>query len=399
MKNFKPAPAAIRPDRKWDVVDSKENERPSPVTDSKRGSTIAVPLDDHPSEIAARANAYGRISMRGKISKEAQRIGGSFEDLIQDESFNALVDCYVNNELIERGVSDIKDAEYPVVGSARSLMLWRIRVEGLKQSKFLFNKEISETFKTFIPADHREILEKIVDDARKGNLKEAYKSLEEILPIVEFGRGFKISVMSHGKKPGKASSLVEILTPELTVNMIPPSLRKKKRKPDFFGPVINPPRLLPLSGDGMGFAIKKNVKESGASILIDCSGSMHVSARRVATMLTKMPTSTIMVYGPTGSTPYYLIVVGKNGKMLEPDSDLWDLIGYDNIVDAEGLKWLSNQPEPRFWITDFGVDDYQVCRSLVKKYKVRVLLQNLGSEEKVVQAIDRIKSLDKGDLV
>ena len=111
-------------------------------------------------------------------------------------------------------------------------------------------------------------------------------------------------------------------------------------------------RIERLPVDGMVF----DRKRPGGSVVIDQSGSMHLSYDAVAAAIETFPALTIARYSGRGGTGT-LCVLAEHGQL----GALGDCTaGRGNDVDIEALSWLAKQPEPRVWVSDG-----QVCGGLV----------------------------------
>lgn len=85
------------------------------------------------------------------------------------------------------------------------------------------------------------------------------------------------------------------------------------------------------------------------TVLIDCSGSMHLSARDVQEMVHNAPAITVGLYAGDCSRGT-LRIVARRG-CISPDLDDYDLPN-GNCVDGPALEWLGTQEGPRIWVSD-----------------------------------------------
>lgn len=125
---------------------------------------------------------------------------------------------------------------------------------------------------------------------------------------------------------------------------------RNKRRPGTRGRRLH--RIGRLYTDGYVFADRPPVKGGGA-ILIDTSGSMSLTPNEVLMLCVAYPGGVIASYSSQGHHGY-LRIIAKNGKRV-PDDQL-ATPGPGNGIDGPALDWLAQQPGPRFWISDAGVE-------------------------------------------
>lgn len=107
-----------------------------------------------------------------------------------------------------------------------------------------------------------------------------------------------------------------------------------------------------------------------ASVLIDASGSMSLSAAQIKSIVKAAPASVIAAYAGAG-TRGPLRILAERGLMTETPKDYKFPVG--NIVDVPALEWLATQPEPRYWISDGGVtgnDDQSIEAVEVRAWEI-----------------------------
>jgi hypothetical protein len=115
------------------------------------------------------------------------------------------------------------------------------------------------------------------------------------------------------------------------------------------GAVLSAPYRMPI--DGRVFLRKK--KAMGGTVLVDTSGSMHLSETDLQTILRAAPAATIAIYSGRAKTGT-LTVVGDKGRLVNNEhlTRLRQEAGRGNVVDGPALEWLSQQPQPRIWVSD-----------------------------------------------
>jgi hypothetical protein len=120
----------------------------------------------------------------------------------------------------------------------------------------------------------------------------------------------------------------------------------------------------------------KIVKEGGASVLIDTSGSMRLSIEDIAEIVQTLPGAIIATYCGDFATGD-LRVVARNGMWVD-DHNLSASMG-GNAIDGPALIWLSKQKGPRFWVSDgqvFGkrgadtIDLHAEVRGICLKHRI-----------------------------
>lgn len=135
-----------------------------------------------------------------------------------------------------------------------------------------------------------------------------------------------------------------ITTPPLP-RRLPPKRTGRKHRPTDSGAV--PVGMHRLKIDGRVFTRKQ--RYMGGVVLVDQSGSMHMTAAQVAELIVTAPG--IEVWGYAGKSEYgELRRLAKNGRWVA-DADLKINMG-GNTVDYPALEYISKLPEPRIWVSD-----------------------------------------------
>jgi len=107
-----------------------------------------------------------------------------------------------------------------------------------------------------------------------------------------------------------------------------------------------------LVSDQRVFSRRRKKKAFQGTVLIDCSGSMSLSASEVDEILRRWPAVTVATYCGSGEHGELWIVASKGKRATK--RDLHPNLG-GNVVDGPCLDWLSKQKMPRVWISDGGV--------------------------------------------
>jgi hypothetical protein len=97
---------------------------------------------------------------------------------------------------------------------------------------------------------------------------------------------------------------------------------------------------------------RRKVRQSGASVLIDGSGSMSWEDGQIEDVLEVCPASVVGLY-EADSYRGTLHVLAERGQHT---AELPHMRG-SNCVDGPALEWLARQPEPRYWVSDGGVTE------------------------------------------
>ena len=108
-----------------------------------------------------------------------------------------------------------------------------------------------------------------------------------------------------------------------------------------------------LLTDGRAFRRTVHPKVKGGTVLIDASGSMHISSADIRAILDAAPAATVAMY--SGDTTIGTIsIVAQRGRMATDDTinERRNEVGQGNIIDGPALDWLAKQAEPRIWICD-----------------------------------------------
>lgn len=96
-------------------------------------------------------------------------------------------------------------------------------------------------------------------------------------------------------------------------------------------------------------------RKGGGAILIDCSGSMHLSNSDIDRILDECPAGIIATYAgdrrADGGELGELWIIAANGKRASSTEAL-SPNGYGNMVDYPSLQWLAKQRGDKYWIND-----------------------------------------------
>ena len=124
----------------------------------------------------------------------------------------------------------------------------------------------------------------------------------------------------------------------------------KKVVASYCGAFRFPHRALLPASDGRAFGLKRRIH--GGTILIDCSGSMHLTTDQLSSLVSRSPAATVAIYaGLPGDESGSLRIVARNGRFTAIE-EATSCFGKGNVIDGHALRWLSRQPAPRIWVSD-----------------------------------------------
>lgn len=208
-------------------------------------------------------------------------------------------------------------------------------------------------------------IQKIVQE-----LKEFKKSLDDqvINPEMTEKEEKKLAESLLREKARIPWGSLKIMLPLLEKNFEPKE-RSRRAKRAYVGAFRYPHRLV---SDSAVFASKQRGK--GGTLLIDCSGSMHIGYADIVNVLEQRPFATIALYasesyhdGGRGMDAGILLVVVDRGKRITEKS-LSQIMrkdfGQGNVVDGPALDWLCKKAGEKFWICDGVVTGKDDCTTI-----------------------------------
>ena len=141
-----------------------------------------------------------------------------------------------------------------------------------------------------------------------------------------------------------------------------------------------------------GRIFSHRVRQDGGSLLIDGSGSMHMSAEQVQTILSIAPLAWVAIYGAR-TDHGWVKILAKDGKAVAPDA--MRSPGGCNVIDGPALALLAKQSAPRIWICDgrvTGVGDRGAIGNVAECARTctKANVRRIGTVE---GAIDYLRSL------
>jgi hypothetical protein len=133
---------------------------------------------------------------------------------------------------------------------------------------------------------------------------------------------------------------------------LPPRLAGACWRADVEGSRLGDPSR--FHRDGRGWRTRRRTRHAGGSVLIDCSGSMSLTAGMLEELVTANPAALIATYsGDDDQERGRLHIVARRGSRVHPDRVRPP--GIYNVCDGPALDWLGRHPEPRIWVSDGGV--------------------------------------------
>lgn len=106
----------------------------------------------------------------------------------------------------------------------------------------------------------------------------------------------------------------------------------------------SPPRLF----------TKKRKGRDGGTVLIDASGSMHISQDQLMRLAETIPAGTVAFYDGNDDGIGRLVIYADKNRVFDNSQGGFPGLQGGNAVDYPALKWLLAQPEPRWIVTDGG---------------------------------------------
>jgi len=165
----------------------------------------------------------------------------------------------------------------------------------------------------------------------------------------------------------------------------------------------NPRRIKRLLVDPHRRVFDRNIKHAGGVVLIDVSGSMHITADQVKAILEASPGATVIAHGENGHkiNDDNMFVLGKGNRMV---TDLPSFRGMTNANDRLAIQYAVDLKEaskvPVIWITDGLTHDkqggYYVNESAQMECIKVVLRENVLLASNADEAITVLKDLGKG---
>ena len=111
-------------------------------------------------------------------------------------------------------------------------------------------------------------------------------------------------------------------------------------------------RIEHILDNGKVFLNKR--RGAGGTLLIDCSGSMHIAIEYVQAIMDQRPLMSVALYASNQQDLQsgVLVHIARNHRCVPDLEHAWKILGQGNVVDLPALQWLIKQPRPRWWVCD-----------------------------------------------
>ena len=158
----------------------------------------------------------------------------------------------------------------------------------------------------------------------------------------ELGRGISVA--------GVESGTMTVTRPPLPVRVLDRRRALGRRhRPATEGSIVTGVHRLPIDGA----IFRRPVRRRGGTVLIDVSGSMRLDVEQIDALVRSCGgAGRVAIYSGDGEEGE-LRIVAEEGRRAQVEH--LDPPGQGNVVDLPALEWLSEQPEPRIWISDGSV--------------------------------------------
>ncbi len=150
---------------------------------------------------------------------------------------------------------------------------------------------------------------------------------------------------------------------------------------------VNPKYIHRACSDGRIFGYKK--KQPGGAVLIDGSGSMHITAEEVRQLVEIAPQARIAIYSGNQNDGV-LRILAQDGMMVD-DELVCSPAGGNNCVDGPALEWLAKQKAPLVWVSDGHVTGDAAtgfnallgaqCQAFIRKQRIKQLESTVDAIE------------------
>lgn len=346
-----PSPQIISPGE-WIIKECSSNKAGVNIPNKE----FLVPFDLSEESIYVRAHEYAHIkwSTEEMASELAKKWGVSMEAVAVCE------DGRMAKKLEERNVSIPSSMLAAMNLVSEQAMAMHVMTCAPKWEQVCDTYELDESFRNRI---------KFVIDAL-DDLKTASKRFNDLFLFRE----------NNSLTDGFYGSPGEMSIQEPTLQRKFKTFTKRNHSEGFI--FASPHRILT---DKLCFKQKIKKKFKG-TILIDVSGSMGWSEKRLLSLVEKIPAATISCYSGHGAYGD-LYIVAKNGFVINELPNFGDM----NVIDIPALEWLAQQSFPRIWIGDggiSGVDDSTLADGWRKYFELIVTEYNIvryGNEQKFLE--------------
>jgi hypothetical protein len=217
-------------------------------------------------------------------------------------------------------------------------------------------------------------LRAIVDLTTKGKRHKAIKRLSKLMVEDDINLPMKWALMPSDDDlftklmHNKGEYVLGSVGPELRQNMrivkLPMVEPTNAQQPTTVtqvarsGPRLNRPmlaRVIANRSPSCAFKKTRYIRRAGGSVLLDSSGSMHLTNKQLKNLCRQFPAATVAYYFGWSRTliNHYgcygdLVIYAENGRRAQDVGQRDD----NNSVDLYAIQWLLKQPAPRYIVTD-----------------------------------------------
>jgi hypothetical protein len=158
------------------------------------------------------------------------------------------------------------------------------------------------------------------------------------------GFGYRPELGTHPNEWGE----MEIFEPSRP-HALPGRFMGRRRRPENMGVHIRNIHRF-FSDKAIFSRLMKRL--DGGTLLIDASGSMHLTPPKLVEIMLMIPAATIASYTKIRSGVGRLTLLAKKGRRVDEENIK---SGGSNLIDGPALRWLAKQAKPRVWISDAHV--------------------------------------------
>jgi hypothetical protein len=137
----------------------------------------------------------------------------------------------------------------------------------------------------------------------------------------------------------------------------------------------------------------------GGAVLIDASGSMHLSAAHVDRIVAAAPGAHVLGYAASLERGV-LRVLARDGRRVAPEDCDFSGVGTSNVIDLPALEYLARlRVQPRLWISDglvtgigdrTGPENLRQVLSLTESKGIR----RLATLDEAIALLDQLSGRD-----
>lgn len=369
--NAYPFPELIAPDRGWQVWEAPTDLGRINMDDKK----MQVPLSQSKRDLAVRAHELGHLKWTPP-GKDFQGANRRWCEIVEEMRVNGLLmkEAGVNLDALNYGnlppPHELTPEEIPLsVAVGFAICMWNLKghrkhLLALDKQAFRYAEEAHKMLFNHKGLFGKKKLPSFEDTISVARWLESKLEHEppEVPHTLENQAFMPPSEVSQPKE-------LKIFQPERTEPARDPRLAHRKRTPSEDGSLFIAPHRWCVDRA----VFDRHHKTYASTLLIDISSTMRMKQSELIRILNASPMTTIAVYQ---SDDQYcrLTIVAKNGRRLKWD-DVPEASQGGNEGDVHTLAWLTQQPEPRYWISDGGVTTEGHKHSSVNSLNCKRLIQ------------------------